>query len=150
MQELPEHTIKPNPVRIVLPSFLTTISLGILFYIGIAINVYLLNMRIPGTINFLIFAVMVLLAIIQSLLSYVQTSKTAYLVYKNRIQAGSDYVMFNSVQTISESKNFFDSLFGTGTIKINNLKMKSVPNIEQTFNYIKQLMQYSRTQYNQM
>lgn len=150
MQEFPEYTIKPSTIRIALPTFLTTLLLGILFYIGIAINVYLLGISIPTTVNILIFSIMLLLAIIQSLLTYVQASKTVYLIYKNRVQSGSDYVMFNNVQDISVVKNMFDGFFGTGTVKINSMKLNAVPNIDQTSGYIKQLMQYSRTQYNEM
>jgi len=114
------------------------------------LNVTLLGVEIPSTIQILIISTLSLLAIIQALLTYVQSSKTTYLVYNNRIQLGQQYVMFNSVQNLSLTKNVFDSLFNTGTIKINELKLTGIANPAQVHAYLNQMLTYSRNQYNQI
>ena len=101
----------------------------------------------------LIAATLSLLVIIQALLTYLQISKTRYSVYKNRIQiegTKEQYFMFNVIQELNIKKNFLDRALGTGTVMIDpKTKLKAVPNFDQTFVYLKQLLQYSRMQYNQ-
>lgn len=153
MDEVPEYVIRPNAARMLMPQLVITIALAIVFYVGIAINVYLLGITIPGTIKILIASVLALLIIIQGMLTYVQVSKTQYTIYKNRIQIGGTkpiYIMFNAVQELKQKKTFFDRMFNTGTIILApNLRLNAVSNFDQVFNYINQVLQYSRTQYMQ-
>ena len=78
--DFPEYAIKPKVMRVLLPQIIGTIILAIVFYLGIFLNVYLLGISIPGSINLLITAVLALLVIIQALLTYLQTSKTQYSI----------------------------------------------------------------------
>ena len=153
MADIPEYIIRPNITRVIIPSIIITVFLAFLFYAGILINVTLLGVAIPGSINMLIAATLSLLVIIQALLTYLQISKTRYTVYKNRIQiegAKQQYFMFNVIQELNIKKNFLDRALGTGTVMIDpKTKLKAVPNFDQTFVYLKQLLQYSRMQYNQ-
>ncbi|MEK6887032.1 MAG: hypothetical protein AABW88_04315 [Nanoarchaeota archaeon] len=153
MADLPEYTIKPNVTRILIPSIINTVLLAFLFYAGILINVTLLGIAIPTGINILIVAVLGLLVVIQALLTYLQASKTRYEIYKNRIQiegAKQQYFMFSVIQELKFKKSFLDKALGTGTLIIDpKTKLKAIPNFEQTFVYLKQLLQYSRMQYNQ-
>lgn len=153
MEEAPEYIIKPNAVRLLISQLLVTALLAGLFYVGIAINVSLLGLNIPTTINWLIAAVLSLLILIQGMLTYVQASKTQYFIFRNRVELPGTkpiYVMFNTVQEIKRKKNFLDKMFNTGTIILGpNIKLKGIPNFEQTLAYITQMVQYSRTQYNQ-
>ena len=153
MADIPEYIIRPNVTRVIIPSIIITVFLAFLFYAGILINVTLLGVAIPGSINMLIAATLSLLVIIQALLTYLQISKTRYTVYKNRIQiegAKQQYFMFNVIQELNIKKNFLDRALGTGTVMIDpKTKLKAVPNFDQTFVYLKQLLQYSRMQYNQ-
>ena len=110
----------------------------------------MLGIEIPSGINILIAAVLGLLIVIQALLTYLQTSKTQYSVYKNRIQIEGmkqQYFMFDGIQELRFKKTFLDKALGTGTLVIDpKTKLKAVPNFDQTFVYLKQLMQYSRIQ----
>ncbi len=154
MAELPEYLIRPNPLRIVVPQLLLTTVLAFIFYIGILLNVTLLGVKIPGSIQILIVSVLVLLVIVQGLLTYVQTSKIQYSVYKNRIQiegAKPEYIMFNTIQSVQPKKTFFDKIFNTGTIVIEpKKKISGIPNFDQTFGYLQQMIQYARMQYQQV
>ena len=91
--------------------------------------------------------------IVQSLLTYLQASKMQYSIYRNRIQiegAKQQYFMFNVIQELNFKKNFLDRMLGTGTIVIDpKTRLKAISNFDQTFVYLKQLLQYSRMQYNQ-
>ena len=152
MADFPEYVIRPHVIRSVVPQIIFTIVLATVFYVGIALNVYLLNISIPTSINILIIIVLVLLIIIQVLLTYLQTSKTRYSIYKNRIQiegVKQEYVMFNSIQEIKMKRGFFDRMFNTGTIIIepSKLKITSIPDFNQTMAYLNQMVQYSRMQY---
>ncbi len=151
MVDFPEYAVKPNTARIVFPQIILTALLAGVFYAGIAVNVYLLGVSTPLSIKILIMAVLSLLVVIQALLSYVSSTKTKYLVYKNKIQIEGIkpvYVMFNTVQELKAKRNIFDKFFKTGTIVAGDVKIKAVPNFDSVFMYVKQMVQYSRTQYN--
>ena len=142
MADIPEYIIRPNAARILIPSIVMTVFLAFLFYAGILINVTLLGVSIPGSINILIAAVLGLSVIVQSLLTYLQASKMQYSIYRNRIQiegAKQQYFMFNVIQELNFKKNFLDT----------KTRLKAISNFDQTFVYLKQLLQYSRMQYNQ-
>lgn len=153
MAEIPEYVIRPNIMRLLMPQLIATLVLAILFYIGITINVFLLGIEIPGSVKILLISVLALLVVIQGLLTYVQSSKLQYFIYKNRIQIDpkGEYAMFNSISDVNQKKNFFDDIFHTGTLVLGTkMRLNAVPNIEQTFMYVKQMSQYSKTQYNQV
>lgn len=154
MTDFPLYTIKPNTTRMLISSILLTALLAVVFYVGIAVNSYLLGMTIPGSVNILIIAVLVLLVIIQASLTYLQVSKTQYLVYSNRIQIEGlkkEYIMFNAMEDIKAKRNVFDRLLNTGTAALTQkIKLKAIPNFDQTFVYLKQMIQYSRMQYNRL
>ncbi len=150
MTELPDYVIKPNVTKVIVSQIIVTTVLAALFYLGIFINVSLLNIEIPGTINILIISVIALLVFIQALLSYLQTSKTTYSIYKDRLQIDEKYMMFSSIQEMKEKRNFIDRFFDTGTLIIGKTKVTAIPNFAQTIIYLKQMVQYSRTQYNQL
>jgi hypothetical protein len=149
--DLPEYVIKPSSIRLFVSQLLITSGLAAVFYLGVYLNIMLLGISIPLTINILIVATLLLLAVIQALMTYLQTSKTRYSVYRNRIQvdgAKQEYIMFNAIPELKAHKNFLDNLFGTGSIIVGpKKKFMAIPNFNQNFNYINQLMQYSRTQY---
>ena len=153
MQDFPEYVIRPNVTRVLIPQIIITSVLAVVFYLGILLNINLLRIFIPPTINVLIISVLALLVAIQALLSYLQTSKTQYSVYKNRIQIEGpkqQYIMFNTVQGINTSKNVFDSMLNTGTLIIEpKIKIQAIPDFDRNFAYLNQMIQYARTQYNQ-
>ncbi len=154
IQEFPEYIIKPDTLRAIVPTIVVTFVLALVFYGGIALNIYLLGIQVPGSITVLIFSVLGLLVIMQALLTYVRTSHTKYYVYKNRIQfvgQKENYIMFNTVNDIKLSKNFIDTFFRTGTITMQpNLTIKGITNPEQTFTYLKQMTDYARGLYNRI
>jgi len=151
MTDFPRYTIKPNVLRKVIPQLITTAALCAVFYLGIYINIYLLEIFIPPNVKNLIFVVLGLLVVVQGLLSYIQISKIRYSVYDNRVQMESSnpqYAMFNSIQEIKIMRNAFDKIFNTGTVVIYpGLKIEAIPNVDQVSDYLKQMMQYTRTQY---
>jgi hypothetical protein len=154
MADVPEYIIRPSILRVVVPQIFITSFLGFIFYIGIALNVALLGVRIPNTIRLLIAAVLGLLVVIQALLSYLQTAKTQYAIYRNRVQiegAKQGYVMFSTIQEVKQKRNFFDKLFNTASLVfVPGLELPAVSNYDQLNAYVQQMMQYSRMQYQQV
>lgn len=153
MEEAPEYIIRPSIGRILVPKVLITLVLAIIFYFGILLNVMLLEIQMPAMVTTLILSVMFLLVIIQGLLSYLQTAKIQYFVFRNRIQSNeikAQYIMFNAVQSIKDNTNIFDKMFGTGTLVLEpGVTLTGIPNFQQTSAYIRQMIQYSRAQYQQ-
>lgn len=150
MPELPEYIVRPKASRIVVSQVIITFFLAVLFYVGIVINLNLLGLPLPSSVRWLIIAVLLLLVIVQGLLSYLQSSKIQYAIYKNRVEIlgpKPKYIMFNTIQNITSKHNFFDKIFNTGTIILGpNFTCRAVPHFEQMIPYLNQMIQYSRTQ----
>ena len=153
MQDFPEYVIRPNVTRVLIPQIIITSVLAVIFYLGILLNVTLLRIFIPGTINMLIISVLALLVVMQVLLSYLQASKTHYSIYKNRIQIEGpkqQYIMFSTIQSMKASKNIFDNMLNTGTLVIEpKIKITAIPNFDQNYQYLNQMIQFARAQYSQ-
>lgn len=150
--EAPLYVLKPKKSRILVPNGIKLLLLSIAFYVGVLINVNLLNLAIPSYINILIIVILVLLIGIESILTFVRLSRIQYTFFQTRMQVSGpkeQYVMFSNIQTASSSQSFFDKLFGTGTIIIGTYKMKAMPNVPQNLQYVQSLIQASKGQYYQ-
>jgi len=143
--DLPQYTLKPNIKRVLVPNFFVLLFLGLFFYFALWLNFTLLNKELPDNINLLIVAILALLLVLQAVLSYMKFSKARYLFFADRIQYVTNktkVIYFNQVRGISFKRNFIDKLFNCGTIRIEpGFEIKYVPNSNQIYVYIQQLIQ---------
>ena len=150
--EAPLYVLKPDKARILYPNTAKLVLLCIVFYLGVALNVTLLNLSIPGYINILIIVVLLLLIVIELILSLTKISRIQYRFYATRMEVvgpNPKYIMFSNVNTVTSTQNLVDKIFGTGTINLGTYKIKAVANLEANLDYMERLAQSSRGQYNQ-
>lgn len=148
--EAPLYVLKPDKTRILVPNTIKLAILCIVFYLGVLLNVSLLKISIPNYINILIIVVLLLLIVIESILSLVKLSRIQYRFFPNRMQVigpRPQYIDFSHVVSVTSKQNFFDKLFGTGTIILGTYRMKSITNLAPNLDYIQKLVQSSRAQY---
>jgi len=139
--DVPKFRIRPSPRRFLFDKLLVLLCLGILLYIGIFVNYYLLNSSIPMIFNMLFMLCIMLLILLELILCYVKYGNYVYDFYDERVRIGlSDVneVSYNNISSISYVENFFDRWFRTGTIVMvlkdgKKLKLKYLNNPNQAY-----------------
>ena len=150
IMELPQYSVKPKKARAIVPELLKLLLLSSIFYVGIFLNLSLLEVSLSLSLNLLIILAVVVMIALQSLLSYVSLSKTSYDFYLDRLEITGKRprtVHYYDVQQPSIKKGFFDRTYKTGTVVIGpKLKLSNVEKPEEVLNYLQDMMAYSQGQ----
>jgi len=146
--ELPQYSVKPSVSRILFPQFFKLAALCALFYGGVWINFFLLRQNFPLWITMALVIILAILFVVQLQLTKAQANKYHYDFFSNRVEFYGDKLksaMFSNVQEIKTSRNFFDSISGTGTIILSkDFRISNVSNYAEIQNYLNQLIQNFR------
>jgi hypothetical protein len=146
--DLPLYSTKPNIIRVLVPKVFKLIGLAVLLYAGVWLNLLVMKKQIPSSINYLVIAIIFVLVLIESLLTYLQTSKNKYYFFAGRVEFRGKLAKtldFRYVTNMFVSKNFVDKILGTGTILVQpDFVIGSVSNCDQVFAYLQQLVQRVR------
>ena len=147
--ELPQYTTKPSVIRMIVPEFLKMFSLSMLFYVGIKLNFYFLEITAPSYVDIVLISFLAVVSLAQVVISNRKTSAEQYNFYSNRIERVGGkkpmQILFADVKNITISKNLFDNLFGTAKISVEpNLDMNYITNANQIYYYIQKLVQNYR------
>ncbi|MBW2993459.1 hypothetical protein KY317_02705 [Candidatus Woesearchaeota archaeon] len=142
MPEQPLYIAYKDIKRVLFPRFLLLIGLGIVFYLGILLNLYLLQVRDKTLICTLSIIVIILLIVIQMFLILKRIKTKGYAIYSNRVEFGNKSIYYGNVKNVYYKRNFIDKLFDTGTIFLYPyLKIEKIKNSVNVYNYIKKLIQ---------
>ena len=117
--EVPKYRIRPRPERFLVDKLLILIGLGILLYLGIFVNYFLLDSHIPLYLNILFIIGIVLLIILELILCYIKYGNYAYEFYENKLVIDDGKVheiLYSDVHAMHYSSNFLDKEFSTGSI----------------------------------
>lgn len=142
------YVLQQDIERVCFAKLLKIVSLSIVFFFGLWLNLILL--RIENKILILIVAgiILVFLSGLETFLAYNKTKTAKYNFYQNRIEFKGKSAYYSNIDNVYLKQNFFDKLFDTGTIVLHPyMKMKNVANAGYMTNYIKQLIQRARKVY---
>ncbi|GEM_PF-1982547 len=126
--EIPKYRIRPRPERFLIDKLLILIGLGILLYIAIFVNYFLLDSKIPTYLNLLFIVGIIFLIIMELILCYVKYGNYAYEFYQNKIivtDGKTHEILYSDVKNMHYASNFLDKEFSTGSIVL-ELKDKKV------------------------
>jgi membrane protein YdbS with pleckstrin-like domain len=116
-------------------------GLGILLYLGIFVNYYLLSTSIPIVLNWLFVIGIILLIVLELILCYVKYGNYVYEFHEQRIVVndGQDRsIPYTEIKHLSYSTNFLDGWFKTGSIVLElrdgqKVKLKYLNNPNQAY-----------------
>jgi len=139
-----------------MPKIILLIFLGILFYLGIWINFYLLDKKIPLYINIILIIFVIILLIMDFILSYIKYSTYEYRFYNNIIEIdvkrkNTKTVEYHNIKNVDYEKNLWDKIFNTGSLIINlkNNKKQKISFIDHSRNYymyMKKIIELNKTE----
>ena len=117
--DIPKYSIRPRAERFLIDKILILFGLGILLYIGIYVNYYLLGRDIPVSLNIIFITSIVLLCIIELILCYLKYSNYNYTFYDTKVIINKNKkteINYSEIKQISYATNFIDKRIKTGSI----------------------------------
>jgi hypothetical protein len=139
--DIPKFKVRPNPNRFLIDKVLMLVGLGILLYIMIYVDYYLLDKDVPLAVNLLVIIGVVLLCVLELIVSYVRYGNYSYEFHEKRIVINgyqSRSIDYSDIHNVSYSTNFLDTWLKTGSIVLElkdgkHVKLKYLNNSNQAF-----------------
>lgn len=142
--ELPQYTVYVETPRLLFPKTLKLILLGLVLYVVIWFNFYMMKKPLPFIWSVIIMLGIVIMVVATTILNYTRFSNYQYRFYSNRIEYYGEIqqmIYYYQIQGMRVDKNMLDSLFNTGTINLGVFKIKSIPNLNQVYFYVQKMVQ---------
>ncbi|MEK6900980.1 MAG: hypothetical protein AABX37_01415, partial [Nanoarchaeota archaeon] len=146
-QEQPAYVLWQNKKRAIIPSCLILLILSIILYIGILVNISLLDLTgsdetiIKTTSLIVIFFLMTI-----NISITIYNALQPYNFYRTKITFKNKELPYSLLKTTTIHRGFFDRLFKTYTLPITKtFIIKNIPDSIQLQPYIEQLITYSKT-----
>jgi len=83
LPDIPKYKTHPVPERFLFMKIVVLLVLGILLYIGISVNYYLLHADMPLWLNIVYLVGIILLILMEILLCYMKYNKIVYTFYEH-------------------------------------------------------------------
>ena len=155
MLDVPRFKVSPVPLRYLIPRIALLIFLGLMLYLGIYVNYYLLSESIPILTNWLFMACIGILLILQIILSYVRHGQYYYTFYEKHLEISEtkrNSISYDSISDISLHENLLDRWFKTSTIlmilddasKAKKIKICNVTMGNQIYFFLQKMMHDSK------
>ena len=150
MSEQPVYVLKSSKARTIIPKAITLLVLSIIFYLGVLLNISLLNLR-GNQETLLKTGTMILLAgiiLIGTFLS-IRTARRPYLFYRDMITFGKKHITYIHISNTTPHLDPLDRIFKTYSVNLGDkFFLRNIPQKIQLQDYLQQLVQYAeRNQY---
>lgn len=146
MEEQVLYELPQVVTRVLFPKACLLVVLGILFYVGMLLNLSFLDLRADEETLVNIGSLIIVGVIILSgvFMSYKQAQKK-YVFLKDRIILGEKEINYHAITNTMKKQNFWDKLFKTYSIKLGEgFQIKNVSLERDVENYIGQLVEYAK------
>ena len=146
-QEQATYVLAENKKRAIIPKIILLIILGIVFYLGILINVSLLKMSADQETTVKLTAlIIVIILIILGIFLTIRKAKQTYQFYRNNIKKGKKQILYREIIDTTIKQNIIDKIFKTYSIPLSKkFQIKHIPQEVQIGNYLQQMINYVRT-----
>ena len=146
-QERPIYVLPQNKKRIIIPRIVILVLLGTIFYLGILLNISLLDLSgsqetIVKTVSLGILILIVIFGIFLAL----RRAKQVYKFYRNGIKINKNEIIYSEITNTTPKQSFVDKMFKTQTIALTKkFQLKNFPEQMQLQGYIEQLIEYTKS-----
>jgi hypothetical protein len=148
--DIPKYRVSPRPERFLVNQIFVEILLGVLLYLGIFVNYFLINESIPEFLNGIFIVGILLTLIIDALLSYMKYGHYVYEFHENRLvvtESDIKTVPYDSIKTMHYTHNLLDDWFKTGSIVLNlndgkKIKIRYLYNSNQVFFWLQKNLRH--------
>ena len=144
--EQPLYSASQAKGRALIPKALSLIVLAIIFYLGVLLNISLLELDAQQETQLKTGALILLsLLILLGLLLALRKTWTPYLFFRDRITFGKESIHYANINEINTLTNNLDKIFKTNSIQLEKkFFLRYLPQSLQLANYIQQLVNYTK------
>jgi hypothetical protein len=144
--EQPVYVLPLDKKRVLIPKIVSLLVLGIIFYLGVLLNINLLKLKATEDTIIQVIALIFVLTIIilGTFLSYKQ-AKTEYAFYRNHLTGYKKDIPYQTIIKVDIKQNILDKAFRTYSLDLGSGKIEYIPNAIQIQDYVQQLVSYSRS-----
>ena len=140
------YVLQQNKKRAIIPKILLLVVLGIIFYLGLLLNLRLLDLlgseeTTTKTVSLIILIVIIILGIILTIVK----ANRSYIFYQNRIMFGKKQIFYQEISNTNLKINFMDKMFKTYSISLSKkFRLRNIPQELNLQSYLQQLVNYSK------
>jgi len=149
LNEQPAYILPQAKKRAVTPKIISLVILNTIFYLGILLNLALLNFEklTASLIRTVSLLFVVLILALGLYLTFHQANKK-YAFYRDRLVFETKEIYYKNIINTKPKQDFFDKLLKTYSINLgSNFIIRHIPNNIDLQTYLNQLVSYSRQQY---
>ena len=146
--EQPVYSVYESKGRALIPKTASLVLLAIVFYLGVLLNISLLELDAAQETSLKIGALLLLLFLILiGIILAVRKVRTPYNFYSNHLVRGKEIIYYNQIINTSTHLDPIDKIFKTYSINLGkNFFLRHIPEQIQLSNYLQQLINYAKTQ----
>lgn len=147
--EQPAYILPQTKKRAVTPKIISLIILNSIFYLGIMLNLALLNFEksTDSLIRTVSLLFVILILALGLYLTFHQANKR-YIFYRDRIIFETKEIHYQKIINTKPKQDFFDKLLKTYSINLgSNFIIRHIPSSIDLQAYLNQLISYSQQQY---
>ena len=144
--EQPLYVLHQHKARALIPKFFTLVILSAIFYLGILLNISLLNLDAAQETSIQSGSLIFLVAIIVfSMIVALHRSGIPTLFYRNRLVYNDKIILLTEINNTTPRQDLLDKIFKTQTFNFGkNFILRNVPAELQIEQYLQQLKAYSQ------
>jgi len=148
-QEQPIYELHQQTTRALIPKLVSFLILGTLFYIGILLNIALLDLSGTQETTVKTTALLFLLVIIIiGIITAVQRSRLPYQFFRDKIRFNKKEIRYTEIINTAPEHNLLDRMFKTYSINLGSgFYLRHVSEEINIQTYLQQLISYSKKSY---
>ena len=145
-QQKPIYELPQSKKRALIPKIIILIVLAAIFYLGILLNVALLELKASQeTVTKTISLFFVIAVIIVGIILTVYHAKTPYQFYRSWMIINKKQIKYIEIVNTTPKQDFLDKLFKTYSINLgNNNHLRHIPLEIKIQDYLQQLITYNK------
>lgn len=144
--EQPQYILSQKKSRAIIPKIIVLLILGLIFYLGILLNVALLDLTGSEETTIKLISLIILIMIVGlGIYLAIRRSKLQYFFYRNRLIFGKEEIFYHEILNTKINKDFFDFFFHTYGINLgHNFHLRHIPEEINLENYLNKLIAYTK------
>lgn len=145
--EQPRYVLHQSQQRALVPTIVSWLVLGIVFYLGVLVNVSLLNLTASQETGIKLISLLVILALLAlGIFLAVKRALVPYFFYADRISFKDTAIHYQDIQNSVPKRDLLDKLFKTHRISVgNDFFLRHIPDSIPLESYLQQLTRYAQS-----
>ena len=144
--EQPMYVLPQTKKRALIPKIITLLVLGGIFYLGVLLNLTLLELseETYSIVN-LVSLILLLCVLVLGISLAVRKAEQDFKFYRTKLFQGKKFINYISILNINPKQDFLDKIFKTYSINLgNNFHLRHISQKIQIGTYLQKLINFNK------